>query len=100
MQTFRSLINSKLCNEEFKCLYDQECNICKFTVRIFEKIHLEKIFLDALANKLGIETQEIQELEEAEHCNPHLVIRLCDYLSLEAPSDCPKMTLQSSVNGK
>ena len=91
MRTFRSLINSKLCDEEFKCLFDQECNICKVTVRIIEKIHLEEISLDALATKLGVEKQEIQELEDAEHCNPNLVIRLCNYLSLEAPSDCPKM---------
>jgi len=91
VQTFRSLINSKLCDEEFKCLFDQECNICKFTVRIFEKIHLEKISLDELADKLGIEKDKIQELEDAEHCNPHLVIHLCNYMSLEAPSDCPKM---------
>lgn len=91
MQTFRSLIKSKLCDEEFKCFFDQECNVCNCTVRIIEKIHLEKISLDELANRLGIEKQEIQELEDAEHCNPHLVIRLCNYLSLEAPSDCPKM---------
>ena len=91
MLTFRSLLDSKLCDEEFKCLFDQECSICKFTVRIIEKIHLEKISLDELANKLGIKKQEIQELEDAEHCNPHLVVRLSKYLSLEAPSDCPKM---------
>jgi hypothetical protein len=44
-----------------------------------------------LANKLGITKQEIQELEDAEQCNPQVVIHLCNYLSLEAPSDCPKM---------
>lgn len=91
MLTFRSLLDSKLDDKKFKSLFDQECNICKFTVRIIEKIHLEKIYLDELANKLGIEKQDIQELEDAEHCNPHLVLRLADYFSLKAPSDCPKM---------
>jgi len=91
VQTFKSLLERKLCDQEFKCLFDQECNVCKFTVRIIEKIHLEKISLDELADTLGIEKQKIQELEDAEHCNPHLVIRLADYLSLEAPADCPKM---------
>ncbi len=91
MRTFRSLIHSKLCDEEFKRLFDQECNVCSFTVRIIEKIHLEKISPEELANKLGITKQEIQELEDAEQCNPQVVIHLCNYLSLEAPSDCPKM---------
>lgn len=91
MLTFRSLLDSKLSHEEFKCLFDQECNICKYTVRIIEKIHREKIPLQTLAGELGVNKQDIQDLEDAEHCNPHLVIRLCNHLSLEAPSDCPKL---------
>lgn len=84
-------MDSKLNDEKFKCLFDQECNICKYTVRIIEKIHLEKIPMKTLAKDLGVNQQDIQELEDAEHCNPHLVIRLCKHLSLEAPSDCPKL---------
>jgi hypothetical protein len=84
-------MDSKLNDEKFKCLFDQECNICKYTVRIIEKIHLEKIPMKTLAKDLGVNQQDIQELEDAEYCNPHLVIRLCDHLSLEAPSYCPKL---------
>ena len=91
MLTFRSLLDSKLDDEEFKCLFDQECNICKYTVRIIEKIHLEKIPIETLAKDLGVNKRNIQELEDAEHCNPHLVVRLCNHLSLEAPSHCPKL---------
>lgn len=60
-------------------------------MRIIEKIHLEKIPIQTLAKDLGVNKRDIQELEDAEHCNPHLVIRLCNHLSLEAPSHCPKL---------
>lgn len=91
MQTFRQLLREKREDKEFCALYEQECNVCARTVRIFEKIAKAGVGLDRLAADLNVDVKVLIELEEADHCDPQVVIALCHYLSLKAPHSCPKL---------
>ncbi len=91
MQTFRQLFRQMTCDAAFNALYEKECNVCPFTVRIFEKIGNEKIDTAAICEILDIQPNAVDELRDADCCDPKLVIRLCHHLDLEAPKTCPKL---------
>ncbi len=91
MQTYRQLFREKTENEDFSILYEQECNVCAYTVRIFEKIESMGVVLEQLATDLNTSVDALIALKEADCCKPRLVIDLCRYLSLEKPPSCPKL---------
>ena len=90
MQTFRQLFKDKTCNAGFHDLYQQECNVCPFTVRIFEKVDAQQIDLPTLAQTLDLPVESIRDLMDADCCDPRIVIDLCRHLGLDAPESCPK----------
>ena len=92
MQTFRQFFREKREDPAFCALYEQECNVCARTVRIFEKIEKAGISIDRLAEDLDLDPNALIALKEADHCNPRMVITLCHHLSLDAPQSCPKLT--------
>lgn len=91
MQTFRQLLKHKTGNDAFKTLYEQECNVCPYTVRIFEKVETAGIDLAQLAVELDVTVQTLIDLKEADCCPPRLVIDLCHYFGMAPPPDCPKL---------
>jgi len=92
MQTFKTFFERKVCDGAFKALYDCECNVCKYTVRIFESIDTQDIDMAHLAAEMGSDLSEIQALKDADACDPHLVIALCGRLGIDAPKSCPKLS--------
>lgn len=93
MQTFRGLLKKKLDDADFKSVFDANCSICRHTVAVFAKLHEEKIPLEKLAGELGIDGQVLRDLEEADRCDPKVVILLCRHLGLPVPEACPSMEL-------
>lgn len=91
MQTFSQLFKQKTCDQAFKSLYDQECNVCPYTVRIFEKVETTGIDLAQLAAELDVTAQVLKDLKEADCCQPRLVIDLCHHFGLTPPPSCPKL---------
>lgn len=92
MQTFRTFFDKKVCDTAFKALYDCECNVCSYTVRIFERIDTQGIDMAALAAAVGSDLSQLLALQDADACDPRLVIALCGHLGIEAPPSCPKLT--------
>ncbi len=91
MQTFKSFFDRKVCDSTFKDLYDCECNVCKYTVRIFECIDTRDIDMAHLAAEVGSDLAAVQALKDADACDPRLVIALCRHLGIDAPPACPKL---------
>jgi hypothetical protein len=91
MQTFRQLLERKTRDTDFKALYEQECNVCLYTVRIFEKLETQGIDLKRLAAEMKMDKAELQALKEADCCDPRMVIALCRHLNLDGPPACPKL---------
>jgi len=75
----------------FRELYTKECHVCTNTMRIFA--HLEKQCTEPaeLARILGVSAFAVENLAEAEYCDPHLVVRICRYLDLPIPENCARM---------
>jgi hypothetical protein len=91
MQTFKQFFREKTSQAAFKDLYERECNVCAFTVRIFEKMEVLGIETSQLAADLNVSAAEMTSLKEADSCDPRLVIRLCHHLGLDGPQTCPKL---------
>jgi hypothetical protein len=91
MQTFRQLFRQKTADTAFKELYEHECNVCAYTVRIFEKMEALAIDPEQLAGDLNVTVATLTSLKEADHCDPRLVIALCHHLRIKGPSSCPKL---------
>ena len=69
MQTFRQLFEDKACDDAFRNLYEQECHVCSYTVRIFEKIEKLGMDLKTLAAELNMDLPagRQQHVQWAEH---------------------------------
>jgi len=92
MKTFKTFFESKVCDRSFKALYDCECNVCTYTVSIFERIDARDIDMARLAAEMGSDLAALQELKDADACDPRLVIALCGHLGIDAPKSCPKLS--------
>ena len=88
MKTFKTLFDSKMKDNDFRCLFEKECHICPNTLKIFDKIEKEKIMLEDLARQLQIDIQALRDLENADYCDPGLVVLLCNHLGIAPPSGC------------
>lgn len=91
MQPFDRYFREKMKDGAFRALYDAECNVCANTMRIFEKAELDNISLDRLAGEVNAAPEDLEALRDADHCDPHLVIRLCRRLGLAVPEHCPRL---------
>jgi hypothetical protein len=91
VQSFKTLYQGMLDDAGFKELFEKECNICSNTMRIFARLHAENLDYTELARELGVAPTALTVLEEAEHCDPHLAIRLCRHLDLPVPENCPRL---------
>lgn len=91
MKTFRELFAQMTCDPAFNALYEKECHVCPHTMRIFEKIGDENIDTAELSETLDVPLKAIDELKDADCCDPHLVIRLCRHLHLAEPERCPRI---------
>jgi hypothetical protein len=60
-------------------------------VVIFEKLENQCIGLETLASDMTVETAALQDLKQADRCDPGLVIDLSRHLGLEPPCNCPKL---------
>ena len=77
MQPFDCYFKSKMKDAEFKSLYEAECNVCAKTMEIFGKVDCENISMSGLARDVNPDPAALEALRDADHCDPHLVIRLC-----------------------
>lgn len=91
MQTFKSLKTKKLADPSFKRLYDQECHVCRTTLKIVEILTEKGIAVETLTRELGCSTDDIENLMDAEYCDPLLVQRICRHLSIPVTGQCPRL---------
>lgn len=90
MQPFDRYFREKMKDSAFKALYEAECHVCATTMEIFAKVEMENISLTNLAREVNADPHEMEMLRDADHCNPHLVVRLCRRLGLRVPEACPR----------
>jgi hypothetical protein len=90
MQLFKKYFNDKLKDPSFKELFAQECHVCRNTLRIFNKMSNEDVSIEEMAVLLQVDPQPLQQLLDADYCDPYLVVRLCLELDLPHPGECPR----------
>ena len=90
MRTFKNLFDQKVTKGPLTDLFRTECHVCRYTVKIFEKLEDQGPGLDELARTLGVGKQALLDLRAADYCDPELVVRLCRFLELPTPPDCPR----------
>ena len=96
MQSFKALCRNMLDEPAFRDLFDKECHVCTATMRIFARLHGQGENTAELARSMGVSPTAIDNLADAEYCDPHLVIRLCRHLDLPVPENCPRMSLEQA----
>jgi len=89
MQTFKSYKAGKLKDAAFHAFFEKECHVCRITMSMIEKLQLSGKKEEAMS-ALGISEKAIRDLEDADYCDPALVIKLCKYLGIEPPTSCPR----------
>ncbi len=93
MLFFEEILEEKFKEPGFKRFFDQECHICPTTLKIvseFVEIGLER---NPILEKLGISQKEFNDLYWAHHCDPRVVIKLCQYFGIDFTGlsrNCPK----------
>lgn len=90
MQYFKHFLNDKLSDPSFRELFDRECHVCRNTLRIFQKMSREKCSMEKMAATLNVDPHSLQLLQDADYCDPDLVVRLCRELDLPLPQGCPR----------
>jgi len=91
VESFKKLKGSLLEDPSFRALYEQECHICRHTMRIFACLTKQGRGCEDLARALGVNRAALEKLAAAEQCDPHLTLRLCRHLALPLPEDCPRL---------
>ena len=91
MRTFKALKKAKLADADFERRFDRECHVCITTMKIFEALEQQNISMASLAKELGICIEKIENLKDAEHCDPIMVQQMCQHLSLIRPKACPRL---------
>lgn len=90
MQTFRRLCRDKLSDPAFAACYREACHVCAHTIGIGAVLDGQPGKIAAAASALEATPEAIQDLIDAEYCDPDLTTRLCRYLALPAPTNCPR----------
>ena len=90
MQHFKHYLKDKLDDPSFRELFDRECHVCCNTLGIFQKMNREKLSIEKMAAILDTDPRSLQLLQDADYCDPELVVRLCRKLDLPPPEDCPR----------
>ena len=90
MKKFQNYFHEKIRNASFREFYEKECHVCPNTLRIFEKIDREHLSIEEAASLLQTNPQSLQKLQDADYCDPELVVRLCRQLGLPLPQNCPR----------
>ena len=91
MRRFRQYFQTKLNDSAFCDLFDKECHVCAYTVKISEKMTAQNKDVDDMARMVASTPAAIQSLINADYCDPLLVLRLCQTLDLPSPPRCPRM---------
>ncbi len=90
MERFDHYFRSKMKDPAFRQRYKQECHVCANTVQIFAKIEHDGTSLTQLSAATGADEKKLKALRDADYCDPEMVIRLCRYLELPIPEQCPR----------
>ncbi len=90
MQTLKGLLHQRFGDADFKRFFDRECHVCPVTVAIIARCDEQGLSLTKLAETLGVDEQALQQLADADYCDPELVRRLCRQLEIPAPATCPR----------
>jgi len=96
LKKFRPYFREKMKDASFREFFEKECHVCSNTLMIFEKMDRANLSIEDVASVLRTDPQSLQELRDADYCDPELVIRLCRQLELPLPRDCPRKGDESS----
>ena len=91
MRRFEHYYKDKMKDPAFKALYKQECHVCARTVQIFARAEQEGVSISQLAEDTGVDADALKALQDADYCDPELVIHLCRHLGLPVPEDCLRL---------
>lgn len=90
MQHFKHYFKRKLEDPSFRESFEQQCHVCRNTIRIFQRMIEKKISIEEMAMILKVGPKSLQNLRDADYCDPDLVVRLCRELELSPPEACPR----------
>ncbi len=90
MRTLKTIMRERLADPEFKCLYDEECHVCRVTVEICAALDQRGLTPETLATELGEDPGTIAKLLDADECDPKLVCRVATHLGIAPPENCSR----------
>jgi phage-related protein len=80
----------KLKDPDFRSQYNENCNICKITVELVNKMDSGRHSKEDLAGRAGVRIEDLIALEEGEKCRYDVVVKLCRELNVPVPEKCNK----------
>lgn len=83
MKSFRSHLNSKLKDPEFKKLYEEEQKLAEIALKLCKLRKKLGLTQQKLAKKAKITQQQISKIENGFNFNFITFIKVCDALDLE-----------------
>jgi lambda repressor-like predicted transcriptional regulator len=90
MKSFRSYLRDKCADPEFLKRYEEQCNICPTTAKIFAAISEQGLSCETAARKAGVDPDHLALLESADRCSFDEVKKLCAVLGVPIPEGCKK----------
>lgn len=97
MKTFRSHLNTKLKDKEFKEAYDEEREMIMISLQLLDARKKLGISQQELAKKAHITQQQLSKIESGMNCNLSTFLRVCHALQVKFYLDSNKASQLSQM---
>ena len=83
MKTFRQHLNTKLKDEQFKELYDEEHEMLEISLKLLNARKNLGLSQQDLARKAQITQQQLSKIESGMNCNISTLLKVCHALKVK-----------------
>tara|TARA_B100000614_G_scaffold33693_1_gene26233 strand:+ start:3160 stop:3489 length:330 start_codon:yes stop_codon:yes gene_type:complete len=90
---FKDIKQEKLDDPDFRDYYHRECHICDTTMSVVGRFLKMGDRLPEVLKALDIPVEAFDALKDGDHCDPHMVARLCDRVGMDGRrvlGQCPR----------
>jgi HTH-type transcriptional regulator/antitoxin HipB len=83
MKTFKKHLNSKLLDNSFKKIYEEEKKLIELSLRIHDEREKRGLTQGEVALKAKITQQQLSKIENGDNCNILTFLKVCNALNLD-----------------